>query len=131
MYTTYEYALIVVPVALYILLAGISDVPQPHSPGASPEWNIATIFLVAQAQSLYRMHIETTGRRISHPAIGLIASASLIIIVCAATNIQIGLKHHTARSLLSMWLLFALASAAFIGFVTGARILSVKARGVH
>lgn len=131
MYTTYEYVLIVLPVALYILLASIGDVKPPHSADVSPEWNIATIFLVAQAQSLYRVHIEVSGRRISHPAIGLMTSAALIVVVCAATNIQIGLKQHTTRSTVAMWLLFVAASAAFLGFVTGARLVSLKIRGAR
>ena len=129
LYTIYEYVLIVLPVALYIFLAAMADARTPHSAGSSPEWNIATIFLVAQAQSLYRLHIEATGKRLSHPALGLIASATLIVIVFAATNIQISLHMQTDRTVAAMWLLFGIATSAFLGFVTGARLLSLRSRG--
>jgi hypothetical protein len=106
--------------------AAIACPETSHSAGVSPEWDIATIFLVAQAQSLYRFHIEATGKRLSHPALGLITSASLIIIVFAATNIQMSLRGATTRSVVSMWVLFTVASASFLGFVTGARLVSLK-----
>jgi FlaA1/EpsC-like NDP-sugar epimerase len=120
--------LIVLPVTLYIFLAFMADPKSQHSPGTSPEWNIATIFLVAQAQSLYRLHLESTGRRLSHPALGLITSASLIVVVFAATNIQFILHDHSERSVVAMWLLFSVATISFLGFVIGARIVSLRAR---
>lgn len=134
-YTAYEFMLVVLPVALYAALAAVAEpkvgAQPPHGLGSSPEWNIATIFLVAQAQSLYRLHVESSGRRISHPALGLIALISLTIIVCAVANVQIALHAQTGRTILVMWILFAVATFAFVGFVTGARLLSLRSRGGH
>ena len=127
-YTAYEYVLIVLPVAMYIFLAAVGQAKPHHGFGDSPEWNIATIFLVAQAQSLYRLHIEASGKRLSHPALGLIALLSLLLIVFAATNIQLTLRHGSLMALVCMWTLLGVSSAIFIGFVTGARLLSLRRR---
>jgi hypothetical protein len=126
-YTTYEYFLIVLPVALYVFLASLAGGDEVHHVGTSPEWNIATIFLIAQAQSLYRLHIEAAQKRISHPTLGLIALFALLLIVFAATNIQMALRQSTTLNCVSMWALFLLATGIFVGFVTGSKLLSLKA----
>ena len=126
LFAAYEYALVVLPVALYVLLASLENADPLHSFTYTPEWNIATIFLVAQGQSLYRIEAEEMGARRSRPATGLLALAAIVVIVLAASNILFAFRHETLTTAVGMWSLFLLSSLAFMAMVTGARFVGSR-----
>jgi hypothetical protein len=127
LFSFYEYCLIVLPVALYVFLVAIAA-DKPFSTFVhSPEWNIATVFLVAQGQSLYRLELDRLRRRTSSAALGLIALSAIVTVVLAASNIHFGLRSFSVSTMICMWLLFIAATAAFLSFVTGATLLVLKA----
>lgn len=126
LFSAYEYALIVLPVGLYVLLESLEGKTPTHSFTYTPEWNIATIFLVAQGQSLYRFETEDMGRRRSRPSVGLLALAAIVVIVLSVSNIMFAFRHETWITAVSMWFLFGLSSLAFVAMVTGARFAATR-----
>ena len=123
-YAVYEYVLIVLPVALYVLLESLHSQTPQYTFTYTPEWNIATIFLVAQGQSLYRFETETLGQRSAKSTVGLLALAAIVVVVLAAANIQFSLAHKSQITAVAMWLLFALASATFLVMIASARFVA-------
>jgi len=108
-------------------LVSLADVRPLSTFCHSPEWNIATVFLVAQGQSLYRLELDRLRRRTSPAALGLIALSAIVTVVLAASNIHFGLRSSSIMTMICMWLLFIAATAAFLSFVTGATLLVLKA----
>lgn len=127
LFSFYEYCLIVLPVALYVFLVAIAADKPLNTFFHSPEWNIATVFLVAQGQSLYRLELDRLRRRTSSAALGLIALSAIVTVVLAASNIHFGLRSFSVATMICMWLLFLAATAAFLSFVTGATFLVLNA----
>jgi hypothetical protein len=126
LFAAYEYALVVLPVALFVFLQSLEAKDPLHLFTYTPEWNIATIFLVVQGQSLYRFEAEEMGGRRSRPATGLLALAASVMIVLAASNILFAFRHETFLTAVCMWCLFLLSSLAFMAMVTGARFVGSR-----
>ena len=120
----HEYSLIVIPVALYIVIHGRETSDPMCSILHSPEWNIATIFLVAQGQALYRAELDKISRRRSVPALGLIGMAAVVLLVLATSNIHWAFDEPTPSVRIITWLLFAISSFSFLGFITGVRLVA-------
>lgn len=127
LFSVYEYCLIVLPVALYVFLHAIAADKPLSTFFHSPEWNIATVFLVAQGQSLYRLKLDQLRRRTSPAALGMIALSAIVTVVLAASDIHFGLRSSSVTTMVCMWLLFVAATGAFLSFVTGATLLVLKA----
>jgi hypothetical protein len=124
LYAAYEYLLVVVPVGLYVFVHGLHEKSLTVACANSPEWNIASIFLLMHGQFLYHVYLESTGRRIARAAMGIIALFSILGVVLAASNIQLALQEPSRRIALSMWLLFALSSLVFVALVVSGRLVA-------
>jgi len=127
----YEYCLVALPVASYVGLEAFA-----RKEGLfflkSPEWAIATIFLLFQGSSLYVRGLDRTGRGLWHLSLGLLAMVVLVLIAIAAINAFNSLESlHAARadsgvSMVVRFLLFALASALFFLLVAAGRLAALK-----
>lgn len=115
----HEYALIAAPVAFYVALEAV------HKQDAiyfitSPEWAIATMFLVLQGGSLYRYHITASGRILNRSFRGLLSLAGLSVTGCAAVNAYADLEAAEFNSIVLRVFLFSLTSIAFLLMTTSA-----------
>ena len=118
--TMYEYLLIVIPVGLYIVLHSSStEEPVLHF-FHSPEWNMATILLAFQGQSMYRALREVHSNPPPQFVVGLIMLYVLVAVVLAARSIPVLLVAHSRGSMILMWILFILTSLGFLFFVSAA-----------
>lgn len=126
LFAVYEYVLVVMPVALYVFLHSLHAESLSYTLTYSADWNIATIFLAAQGQSLYRFEAENKRRHNSRSASGLFTLSAILLIVLAASNIQIGLSHPSYITALCMWVLFVISSVAFLLMITGARFVASR-----
>jgi hypothetical protein len=124
LYTLYEYLLIVLPVALYVLLESRGHPRVLCAMLASPEWNMATILLGFQGESIYRTHLERQTRSLPTPIIGLIMLFVLVIVVLAANNIPFALSGTSRTASMLTWVLFLLTTIAFLLFITGAHFVT-------
>lgn len=131
LWTAYEYLLIITPVALYVYLVSLHHLYAFCEFIHSPEWNIATIFLASQGQSIYRTELEESQRSMSRPVMGLIGLFVLLVIVFAVANIQSSFIRPSTTVTTLMWVLFSLASLIFFSFLTGAKLVSLAERGQH
>ena len=122
----YEYLLITLPVALYVVLEAIHKADATFCLW-SPEWAIATIFLAFQGHALYRRHLARTGRKLSDPMLGLFGMATLVVTVLAAINAYASLHENTIPAAAFRLLLFGLASATFVSMVSGAKLAHLNA----
>lgn len=118
----YEYLLITVPVGLYI---GLEAIHKHHWSllVLSPEWAVATIFLLFQGVSLYMRHLSGAGARISPVSIGLLALISLTIIAFTVINAYTSLdpEHNTRSAIVFRLGLFVITSLGFLVMVAGAK----------
>lgn len=122
--TVYEYLLIIVPVALYIILHSWST-PQPvwhffHS----PEWNMATILLAFQGQSMYRSLREKHTNRPRAYVAGLITLYVLVTVVLAVSAIWVVLTGTSRGGSALTWMLFFLSSLSFLFFISAATFVA-------
>ena len=122
----YEYLLITIPVGLYIGLEAV------HSDWkilvSSPEWSVATIFLLFQGLTLYVRHLGGTGARVSGVKIGVLALLSLVIAVFTVINIYKSLEegHNTTAAVIFRLGLFLITSAGFMVMVSGAKLYDLR-----
>lgn len=119
----YEYLLITIPVGLYIGLEAIHEhhwILLVHS----PEWAVATIFLLFQGVSLYIRHLSSAGARISPVSIGLLALISLTIIAFTVINAYTSLdpQQNTKPAIIFRLGLFVITSLGFLLMVAGAKL---------
>ena len=119
----YEYLLITIPVGLYI---GLEAIHEHHwiSLVQSPEWAVATIFLLFQGVSLYIRHLSSAGARISPVSIGLLALISLTIIAFTVINAYTSLdpQQNTKPAIIFRLGLFVITSLGFLLMVAGAKL---------
>jgi hypothetical protein len=123
----YEYLLITVPVGLYI---GLEARHQQHWELMlhSPEWAVATVFLLFQGLSLYVRHLAGTGARVSPVSIGLLALMSLLITAFTLINAYTSLDaaNNTQGSIVFRLGLFLLTSIGFMLMVAGAKVYHLR-----
>jgi hypothetical protein len=128
----YEYLLVVLPVASYVGLESFA-----RRDGSffivSPEWAIATIFLLFQGTALYVRGIDATGRGLWHLPLGMLAMVILVLIAVAAINAFYSLEGHyvaasqhaapsvSLASVVVRSSLFGLASAVFLLLVAAGK----------
>jgi hypothetical protein len=124
LYAVYEYLLVVVPVGLYVFVHGLHEKSLAIACANSPEWNIATVFLLMHGQFLYHVYLESTGRKLSRAAMGIIALLSILGVVLAASNIHLALQEPSRRIVICMWWLFAIASVVFVMLVVSGRLVA-------
>ena len=117
---TAEYIIITLPIAIYVTLEAISD-----ASGAflyrSPEWSIATVFLIVQTIRMYleEMH-GSVGRSFSYILMLLLT----VITLAAGVNIYVSLsdiQKQATATVAVKWGLFVIASLLFI-YIAGAAI---------
>jgi hypothetical protein len=123
----YEYLLITIPVGLYIALEATH---QHHWPLLirSPEWSMATIFLLFQGLSLYVRHLTGTGAKVSGVSIGILALLSLLITAFTLVNAYTSLDpaHNTMSAIVFRLGLFLITSVGFFLMVAGARLYHLR-----
>lgn len=123
----YEYLLITIPVGLYI---GLEATHQHHWPLLieSPEWSMATIFLLFQGLSLYVRHLTGTGAKVSAVSIGLLALVSLTITAFTLINAYTSLEpdENTRAAIIFRLGLFVITSVGFIVMVSGAKLYHLR-----
>ena len=123
----YEYLLITIPVGLYI---GLEAIHEHHwiSMVHSPEWAVATIFLLFQGVSLYIRHLSSAGARIAPVSIGLLALISLTIIAFTVINAYTSLdpQQNTSSAIIFRLGLFVITSLGFLLMVAGAKLYHLK-----
>jgi hypothetical protein len=126
----YEYLLITLPVGLFVTLDA-SHKQEPHFLWHSPEWAIATIFLLFQGLSLYVRLLSNSGAKVSPTSIGLLALVSLPITALTVINAYRALDEHgnTPGSIAIRLTLFGLVSAAFLLLVGGAKFYHLRKGG--
>jgi hypothetical protein len=122
----YEYCLVVFPVAIYSGLEAFHDTDTYFV--RTPEWAVATIFLLFQGLSLYGKFLRRTGRRVSENFFGLAAILSLVLVIIAVLNASESLGRKNDSETLVVWriLLFAAASATFITLVAAGKFTEIK-----
>ena len=123
----YEYLLITVPVGLYIGL----EATHNHHWGLlvhSPEWSMATIFLLFQGLSLYLRHLTGAGGKVSAVSVGLMALTSLLITAFTLVNAYTSLEadKNTRGAIVFRLGLFLLTSVGFMVMVAGAKLYHLK-----
>lgn len=123
----YEYLLITVPVGLYIGLEAFHQ----HSWSLvirSPEWSMATIFLLFQGLSLYVRNLTGAGAKVSGASIGLLALISLVITVFTLINAYTSLdpEHNTNGAIVFRLGLFVITSLGFLMMVSGAELYHLR-----
>lgn len=123
----YEYLLVAAPVGLYVTLEASSR-DDAGFVARSPEWAIATIFVSFQMVSLYVRRLSETGQRVSQPFVGTISLLALFLVVAASINAYVSLRTESQLAVIFRRVLFALASAAFLLFVTSAEVARRRLR---
>ena len=123
----YEYLLITVPVGLYIGL----EATHHYNWGLlvrSPEWSMATIFLLFQGLSLYLRHLTGAGAKVSSVSVGLMALTSLLITAFTLVNAYTSLEadKNTPGAIVFRLGLFLLTSMGFVLMVAGAKLYHLK-----
>jgi hypothetical protein len=123
----YEYLLIVVPVGLYVALEATRK-DRLAIFWTSPEWAIATVFLLFQGLTLYIRHLSRTGVRLSATKIGLLGLFSLIGTTTTLINAYRSLDEHdnTAVAIFIRLIFFVVVSCAFFLFVAAAHLYSMR-----
>ena len=130
--TIYEYFLITLPVASYV---GVEAFARRSGVFflASPEWAIATIFLLFQGLSLYLRGLDRTGRGLWHLSLGMLGMVVLLLVAIAAINAYYSLDalHHTqidsTPSIVLRIALFAVASLTFLLLVASGKFAALNA----
>ena len=123
----YEYLLITIPVGLYIGL----EAKHEHNWALlvhSPEWAVATIFLLFQGVYLYVRHMTGAGAKISPVSMGLLALVGLTLIAFTVINAYTSLDpvENTTGAIIFRLGLFITTSGGFIVMVAGANLYHLK-----
>ena len=123
----YEYLLITVPVGLYIGLEA-THLHRWDFLFRSPEWAVATIFLLFQGLSLYVRHLAGTGAKVSAASVGLFALISLLMTAFTLINAYTSLdpEENTRAAIIFRLGLFVLTSAGFMVMVAGAKLYHLR-----
>jgi hypothetical protein len=126
----YEYLLITLPVGLFVTLDAYHT-NEPDFLWHSPEWAIATIFLLFQGLSLYVRLLSNSGAKVSGTSVGLLALVSLLITALTLINAYraLGENGNTSSSIAFRLTLFGLVSAAFLMLVAGAKLYHIRRGG--
>ena len=117
---TIEYFLLVLPILIYVSLESL------HHRDAwylfrSPEWSIATIFIVIQT---IRIHLESIGDNWNRSFTILMIILLGVIALAAGINIYIGLGDVNTPStgtMITKWVLYLISSLLFV-YVAGAGV---------
>lgn len=123
----FEYLMIVLPVAIYIVMEAFHH-HHWKLVLESPEWAIATIFLAFHGAVLYVQNLKKSGLELSETTLLLLAMAVLVVIVAAIVNAYDDLDAVTRMSLVFRVALFGFASVAFLLMVGGAKLVLTHSR---
>lgn len=123
----YEYLLVTVPVGIYVALEATRK-NELAILWRSPEWAIATIFLLFQGLSLYIRHLSSTGAKLSAATIGLLALIGVVITTTTLINAYrtLDAQENTKLAIFVRLALFVFASVAFWVFVAAAQLYFIK-----
>jgi len=124
---SYEYLLITVPVGLYVALDATRK-NELEIFWESPEWAIATVFLLFQGLTLYMRHLGRTGARLSPTRIGLLGLIALIGTTVTLVNAYRSLdaRENTMLAIFVRLAVFVVVSCAFFIFVSAANLYSMR-----
>lgn len=119
-----EYIVVTAPIIIYVVLEAVHDADASFL-YKSPEWSIATIFLLIQTIRIYldEMH-GSVGRLFSSILVLFLA----IITIAAGVNMYIGLgdvHHQSLITVIVKWTLFGMSSMVFV-YVAGAAIYAAE-----
>ncbi|HEY6807109.1 MAG TPA: hypothetical protein VI306_26260 [Pyrinomonadaceae bacterium] len=122
-----EYFLITLPVGLYVALEATHH-HRWELLVLSPEWSMATIFLLFQGLSLYTRHLNGAGAKVSAGAVSLMALTSLLIAALTLINAYSSLtaEENTKGAILFRLGLFGLTTVGFLVLVAGATLYRLK-----
>jgi hypothetical protein len=123
----YEYLLVTVPVGLYVALEA-KHAGNVSLFVTSPEWAVATIFLLFQGISLYFRHLNSTGARVSAINLSLLCLISLVIMTITVVNAYTSLDEpeNTGGAIGIRSLMFVSVSAAFLIMVSGSKLYLLR-----
>jgi hypothetical protein len=117
-----EYFLLVLPILIYVSLEALH-----HEDAAyllkSPEWSVATIFIVIQT---IRIHVESIASDWNRSFTILLVIFLGVVTLAAGINIFIGLEQANKQSIWTLttkWGLYVGASIIFLG-IAGAGLFS-------
>lgn len=119
-----EYLLLTLPVLIYVAMEAVHHQTFWYLL-VSPEWSIATIFILVQT---YRLFIEEMSGSPKGRRMGDFLMLTLVLFAIAASInafMAIGHAEPSISVLTIKWLLFAVATLIFI-YVAGAAIYSSK-----
>lgn len=122
-----EYIIITLPIAIYVTLEAISDQKAAFL-YRSPEWSIATVFLIVQTIRMYleEMH-GSVGRSFSY----ILMLILTVVTLAAGVNIYVSLgdvQNQATATVAVKWVLFVIASLLFI-YIAGAAIYAAERGG--
>lgn len=121
---TIEYFLLVLPILIYVSLEALH-----HNDGwyilKSPEWSVATIFIVIQT---VRMHLESIGDSWNRSFTVLLIILLGIVAMTAGINIYVALHdvaNQSIGTMMTKWMLYFISSLFFV-LVAGASIFAAE-----
>jgi len=123
----YEYLLITIPVALYVSL----EATHAHDAAflwRTPEWSMATVFLLFQGIALYNRSLSRSGAKVSGASIGLLSLLSLLIGALTLINAYTSLKEedNTIGAISFRLGLLLITSCGFVALVSAAKLYQIK-----
>ena len=113
----YEYLLIISPVGIYVFLES-KHAHEYEILWSSPEWAVATIFLLFQAVALYRREMNKAGRRLSETVMGFFLLIAVLVTIVASINAFDSLTLNTPGAVALRIGLLVVTSVAFILLVS-------------
>jgi protein-S-isoprenylcysteine O-methyltransferase Ste14 len=111
-FSLYEYLLITLPVGIYVWLEAEHKHDYTYLV-KTPEWAIATIFLLFVGLNKYQHVIKKSGRQFFEPIINIIAIAALVLIILAILNARSSLDIETDGKIIARIIYFIIASLFF------------------
>lgn len=114
-----EYLLIVLPVLLFITLEAAHSNSWSKM-WKSPEWAIATLFLVLRLGFLHYMLLHRTGRRLNEPVLLIYVLGGLCISAAAVVNAWHSFGNDSYGAIALRLVLLMATSLAFFAAVGGA-----------
>lgn len=120
---TVEYLLLTLPILLYIGLESMR-LAEPKHFLTSPEWSIATIFIVLQTYRIYSEEMQSTVGRAAGQCLVI---ACVLVTSVASVNIYLAADTQEAswQGVLVTWVLLCVSSLLFL-YVAGAAIYSCE-----
>lgn len=122
-YSFFEYAVILAPIALYVFLEANNYKHDWHFFFTSPEWSIGTIFLSTISVHTYLQKSWQKQSRNVDDVLKIYSLGSLIVIVLATLNAEWSLNFETQKLIYCRWLLFLISSTIFIIFMTNSKLI--------